>query len=172
MPFRTKIDCGLWKDRQHLDTTPTARVPLSHIFHICITYSHVIIFSVGFILFKCSLQVQLPPAWYFWVELPSRTFPRGGEEDFVQSIWHQVCGHCPGKGRYSVNKSCETGFLNKLDQENLILKTLLSTLLLVLVSSASSPCFVTSSSSIMFLTEKLWEICYNWILHKTSEIFR
>ena len=56
-----------------------------------------------FAFFKLLLQVQLPPAGYFWVELPPRPFPRGRKEDFVQSIWHQVCDYCTGQSRYNLH---------------------------------------------------------------------
>ena len=46
-----------------------------------------------------TFQVQLPPPRLGGLELSTRSLPRGGEEDPVQGLWHQVCHHRPGESR-------------------------------------------------------------------------
>ena len=45
-------------------------------------------------------QVQLPVAGLSGLELPARPFPRGGETNPVQGLWHQVRHHCPRESRW------------------------------------------------------------------------
>ena len=46
-----------------------------------------------------TFQVQLPPPRLGGLELSTRSLPRGGEENPVQGLWHQVCHHRPGESR-------------------------------------------------------------------------
>ena len=56
-------------------------------------------------------QVQLPPPRLGGLELPPRSLPRGGEEDPVQGLWHQVCHHRPGESRWDqIEKSASLLF--------------------------------------------------------------
>ena len=45
-------------------------------------------------------QVQLPVAGLSGLELPARPFPRGGETNPVQGLWHQVRHHRPRESRW------------------------------------------------------------------------
>ena len=123
------------------------------------------------ILCLICTQVQLPVAGLSGLELPSRPFPRGGETNPVQGLWHQVRHHRPRESRWEWDLRTETKSIltnltimltllwfkswRRKSQESLIWRTQWSTLLLDSVSSASSPCSATSSSSTMSQKRRL-----------------